>query len=230
MLKELLSAWRKRDPISQMLRQFDQMLEHGQWMFREACAVLEGAKPASEVDDPLHERDHQINRLQREIRREVLTHLTVEPESNLPACLVLMSILKDAERIGDYCKNIFELAEMYTKHLNEGRYARPLRDIRDEILLFFEMTREAFNTSDEAKAREVVHRKMAVSKQADLLISQLVRDELGTADAVAFALLARHFKRVSSHLANVASSVFAPLDAIDYSDEPGRVDLEPPRE
>jgi len=230
MLKELLNAWRKRDPMSQMLRQFDQMLEHGQWMFEQACAVLEGTLPAAEVDDALHQRDREINRLQREIRREVLTHLAVEPEPDLPACLVLMSILKDAERVGDYCKNIFELAEMYTKPLDEGRYTRPLRDIRDEILRFFEMTREAFNTSDDVKAREVVHRKMALSKQADLLITQLVQDQLATADAVTYALLARHFKRVSSHLANVASSVFAPLDAIDYSDEPGPVDLEPPRE
>jgi len=230
MLKELLSAWRKRDPMSRMLRQMDEMLGHAQWMFGEACAVLEGIKPPDDVDDALHERAHEINRLQREIRREVLTHLTIEPEQNVPACLALMSIVKDAERIGDYCKNIFELAQMYTKPLNDGRYTRPLREIRDEILLFFQMTRDAFRTSDEARAREVVHRKMTVSKEANLLINQLVRDQLETADAVAYALLARHFKRVSSHLANIASSVFAPLDAIDYSDEPGRVDLEPPAE
>jgi phosphate uptake regulator len=29
------------------------------------------------------------------------------------ACLALMSVAKDAERIGDYCKNVFEVGQFY---------------------------------------------------------------------------------------------------------------------
>jgi len=220
MLRELLRAWRMRDPMKNMLRQFDDMLEHAQWMFTQACAVLEGRADVKDVRDPVFDRDQNINELQREIRREIVTHLSVEPGANVSACLALMSIVKDAERIGDYCKNIFDLAEVYDRPLLAGAYSAPLAEIRREILAFFEMTRQAFASSDEAVAREVVRRKSAISKQVDLLIGQLVRDRLETADAVAYALLARHFKRISSHLANIASSVYAPLEAIDYSDEP----------
>ena len=221
MFRELLKAWRTCDPVCHMLHLLDGMLADTRWMFEEACAVLGGEKPAADVRDRLFERDQRVNRVEREVRRKIRDYLATGADANIPGCLALISTVKDAERIGDYCKNVFELAEVYGRPLEEGRYSAPLLGIRKEILAFFEMTRQAYADGDDALAREVVHRKATVSKETDLLIDQLVRDNLDTAYAVAYALLARHFKRISSHLANIASSVFAPLDAIDYSDEPG---------
>ena len=34
----------------------------------------------------------------------------------MPACLVLISVVKDAERIGDYCKNLLEAAGLRMMH------------------------------------------------------------------------------------------------------------------
>jgi phosphate uptake regulator len=38
-------------------------------------------------------------------------------------------------------------------------------------------------------------------------------------EAVCFALIARYFKRLASHLTNIATSVVLPLSELDYYDE-----------
>ena len=68
-----------------------------------------------DVRTPLYERDVAVNELERSIRRKVLRHLTVNPGHDVAICLALMSVAKDAERIGDYCKNVFEVGVFYTK-------------------------------------------------------------------------------------------------------------------
>jgi phosphate transport system protein len=60
--------------------------------------------PAEEVKDSIYTRDQSVNELERSIRRKILRHLTIHPGDDVAACLALMSVAKDAERIGDYCK------------------------------------------------------------------------------------------------------------------------------
>ena len=43
------------------------------------------------------------------------------PGVDVPACLVLMSVVKDAERIGDYCKNVLDAAKSEAQPLKELR-------------------------------------------------------------------------------------------------------------
>ena len=55
-------------------------------------------------------QDVKINKLQRKIRKRVMLHLSVQANSpDLPYCLVLISLIKDVERIGDYAKDLSEI-------------------------------------------------------------------------------------------------------------------------
>lgn len=225
MLRELLDALRGKGLLERMLKQFGQMLEDGKWMFDVATAVLMREKDANEVRDAIYECDKKVNQEQRQIRKEIVEHLAIHPEVNVPACLVLMSVLKDAERIGDYCKNIFQVADMYTRNFEHGPYVDTLRHIFSEIRGMFVKAKEAFTNSDVSLAYQVMNTCRSLSKRCDMLISQLIRDTLPTEQAVAYTLLSRHFKRVAAHLTNIASAVVSPVHLIDFVDESLREEL-----
>jgi len=221
MFRELLAAWRGRDALSQMFDEFDQMLIETHWMFQQAVEVFFSRVDWQAIQDPLYVRDQKVNHLEQSIRAQIVKHLTIRPDANLAACLVLMSVVKDAERIGDYCKNIFEVGKFYTHEFTSRRYLEPLERIQAQTEQLFQTTKEAFGQSDMEKAREVIGSFGRLGKECDLLIRELLRerDTIPTDEAVAYSLLARHLKRIAAHLSNISTAVVAPVHRIDYVDE-----------
>ncbi len=212
-------AWKDllEDPY-QLASQIAEMLQAGKWMFDQAYRVLMREQDWEPVADPLYDRDKQINLAEQRIRERIVTHLSVGNQADLAACLALMSIVKDAERIGDYCKNIFEVGRFYRNPYKHDEYSQPLRDIQHQVLDMFDPTREAFVNSDDDLAEQVVDTKNGLSKQCDMVTTQLLQkhDNLQADEAVAHVLLARHYKRVAGHLANIATSVISPLPMLDF--------------
>jgi len=109
MLTELLRAWRKRDLLRRIFDEFIQMLDISRGMFEAVCEVLEGKRKLEEVKVTIYQHDQEINKLEQTIRTQLLEHLTLRPGVDISACLVLMSVVKDAERLGDYCKNLIDV-------------------------------------------------------------------------------------------------------------------------
>lgn len=220
MLKELLEIVRGKSPLKNMLDEFTLMIEKAEWMFDVSFRVLMDNKPAEDIRDELYAKDREVNEHQRSIRRKIIRHLTLQPRSDVPACMVLMSVVKDAERLGDFCKNIFELGTMFEDvTFGNGRYKTPLRELSEQVENLFSKTRKAFLWSDEETARAIISKGAGIGKQCDMLLKQLIMDELPTKKAVAYTLLARYIKRVTSHLTNIASSVVTSVDNLDYLDE-----------
>jgi phosphate uptake regulator len=73
-------------------------------------SALTGRRRRGDVNDELRATDQKVNRLEREIRRELVVHASVFGAIDTPAVLVYMSIVKDVERVGDYAKNLVDLA------------------------------------------------------------------------------------------------------------------------
>lgn len=224
-MKRLLNALRGKGMLEHMLKQFGEMLEDDEWMFDVATTVLMRETSAAEVRSAIYQRDKKVNQQQRQIRKEIVEHLAVHPEVNVPACLVLMSVVKDAERIGDYCKNIFQIADMYTQNFEHGPYVDPLKVILNETKGMFSKAKDAFANSDASLAQQVMNTCRSLSKRCDMMISQLIRDTLPTEKAVAYTLLSRYFKRIAAHLTNISSAVVSPVHLIDFVDESLREEL-----
>ncbi|MFW6346866.1 MAG: PhoU domain-containing protein, partial [Halomonas sp.] len=170
------------------------MLEHGAWMFGRANEVLYSTVAAEEVREPLYERDRAVNELERSIRRKVLRHLTVNPGHDVAICLALMSVAKDAERIGDYCKNVFEVGTFYREGFHVPRYQQPLDEVAERLNGLFAQLIAATRDSDEAEAHRVITDTRAVRGRCEQLIEALLGEEeaIEFHEAVAYSLLARH--------------------------------------
>jgi len=218
MWQQILKALRGGDVLGEMIEQLGQMLDAGQWMFDQAADVLTRTVDWPGVAGELYARDQEINRIEQGLRERIVTHLAVGNQNDLPACLVLMSVVKDAERIGDYCKNIFEVGKFYEREYAHPHYARPLRDVRLAVGPLFELARDAFVAADTPCARKVLDKAGGLMRTCDVLIQQLLStsEQIPADEAVCYVLLARFYKRVAAHLGNIASSVLSPVSMIDY--------------
>jgi len=216
--RKLIAALSTGETLNVAFSKFIDMLAHGHWMFDTACAVLADPSQAESVSEALYERDRTVNRLERSIRRRILRHLVLDRGEDVPACLALMSVTKDAERIGDYCKNVFEVGRFYRSGFNVPAYHTPLEVIRQRTSDLFGKVSGAFRDSNVERARAAIAEAASIRHECDELIERLLRDEatMQVHEAVAYSLLARHYKRVAAHLSNIATAVLGKVDELDF--------------
>lgn len=202
------------------------MLTHDRHEFDLAMSALLGEVAPAEVNDDLRSTDQKVNRLEREIRRELLVHTSVFGGIDTPAVLVCMSIVKDVERVGDYAKNLLDLA------LDGADFSRvsdveEWRQLSAEISQYITDAGVAFQSQDRNRSRALLARGDQLLDLFDDRVSALVKGEGAADQAVPRALAHRYLKRVVAHLTNLLSSVVMPLDRLDYfaedpEDRPGR--------
>lgn len=220
MFKEWIEALRRRPLIDQMLSEMQEMLDAAIEMYRPIADVLTGkAELTKETHDMVYATDRRINHLQRKIRKQLVEHLVVSDGTEVPISLVLMSVTKDAERVGDMCKNMLEMAEELGEPLRKGHYGRRFGKVLCEAEELFAPTAEAFRTSDKDLGHNAVEQTRGVARECDAIIEALLADDIPCRDAVLFTLLARYLKRLCLHLSNIATSVVVPLHRLDYFDE-----------
>ena len=181
-------------------------------------ALLAGADP-DVVGPELHVTDQKVNEDERTIRRELIVHASVNGTIHVPAILVYMSIVKDAERIGDYAKNIYDLAA-HRRDLVDAPDAEELREFAARVSRMITESARAFGDDNLEATRALIAEGDSLQDTFDAHIAALVTASDPSAGAVPRALLFRYLKRTVSHLMNVLSSVVMPVDQLDYFDEP----------
>ena len=131
MFNELLSIFRPGNPLSMMADEFAAMLRLTCEMTDTAGRMLFQETTAAEDRTGIYKKDVKVNKLERSIRKRVVAHLAIHGNStDLPYCLLLMSLVKDVERLGDYAKNITEILDLYSGDLGDDAIAEELREIR----------------------------------------------------------------------------------------------------
>jgi phosphate uptake regulator len=224
MFKEFFDIFRKGDQLHQAFDRSHEMLQEDREMFEAAMSSLREREDAR-LDLDIYAKDQLINAYQREVRRKVFTHLTIASGRDLPAGLALISVVVDIERIGDYTKNIVELALNHPARLRCGPHEEVVRRIEATVKTMFGLLLDALPANDEAKAKEVMSEHWWIARRGDEIVdalSQKDEPDLPGREAVTTALYVRYLKRVSAHLMDIASSIANPFDRIGFrGDEPG---------
>lgn len=194
--------------VSTMLQQSAKMLDHS------LAALLQNR----ELDVDLEHMDDVVDEGERMVRRTILEHLSVNPRQDLVASLILVSMVQDAERIGDFSRGLGELVTL-GKQPRQGPPAEELRQLAGRLRPMFEVCERAFRRDDVDLAREVIatHGKL---KPALIAYTKRIAESDLTADmAIVYATAARILRRISAHLSNIASTVVQPYDRIRHGDE-----------
>lgn len=210
---DLLKFWKRTTLLDKASEVCVEMLRTGQKMFEYSLRVL--LDSGCETDD-IYAMDRTMNHGEIRVRRMIVEHLAINPEQDAVAALFLASIVGDIERIGDYCKNLMELAHHYPEKL-EGPYIDRIREVQQTVGQMFADTIQAFTEKDVELATSVMQRHAEMARTCDALTDRLLADTAKCGrDAVIRALLIRFLKRVSAHLKNVCSSLVNPYHKLGY--------------
>ncbi len=222
MWKQLIQVWSSSNLLTQAWDESYEMLEIDQRMFIEALRVLRESDDDC-VDEAIRKLDSKVNKYERDVRRKVMTHCSVVGPSELPGGMVLVSIVIDIERIGDYCKNILDLASDHPQRLFVEAYEKDLAEIEASIKFWFAEAVRILREQDEEQARKVMQTyRKSISDTCDKIVQDVVQgatEGLSPQDAAALALYARFLKRISAHLKNILSSVVNPFHRIGYKEK-----------
>ena len=220
MLQELLRIFRGDDPLSKVADNFALMLNLTREMTHSAGQIYFGEDHDANAQDRVHKTAAEVNALERVIRRSLMTHLAIPGNSaDAPYSLLLMSLVKDVERLGDYAKNLSEIVEIGPNVLPEGQELDELKTIRQQVESAYQACANVVLSSRRGEATELIQKGRETARRCDRLVTTIGQRDYDAATTTAFILGTRYYKRINAHVLNVLSSVVMPLDKIDYHDE-----------
>jgi len=220
MLRQLLSIFRASDPLTAMGENFSQMLKITYDTTIKAGEIFSGAGLKPEDRTWIYEQDVQVNKLERKIRKQVIAHLSIQTNvPDLPYCLLLQSLVKDVERLGDYAKNVSEIADLYQGFLPEDELSAEFQEIRMGVESAFSVTSDVFERSDTERAMELTRQGQDLARRCDMLLERIAHSNHDANTVTSLVLGTRYYKRIGGHVLNILSGVTMPLHKLDYYDE-----------
>ncbi len=152
----MFSIFRDSDQLEAVEQQLVEMLANCQDTFRLGTAAVFGEMDVTKAGDLLDAVDKDLNKTERAIRRELLVHGTVRgAEVDQGLMLTYMSVAKDIERIGDYCKNIWNLAQMGV-NLSGGFDSDELTKHCERVANLIKAALDAFAEQDAEKVHKLI--------------------------------------------------------------------------
>ncbi len=218
--KDLVTIWNSEDSLSQAWTSSNEMLHLSHEMFTDSINALRSGEK-NKVIKSIKLRDEEINQYHRDIRKKVVTYYSVSKDvTNINSGLVLINMVVDIERVGDYTKNILDLAKYYPKKLRSEKISEDLRIIEQAVIERFQNTVKAVEEMDEIAAKELIKSyRSDLGKLSDNLVASSISGDLKTGEehmASSMVLYARYLKRIGAHLKNITSVVINPFESIGY--------------
>ena len=222
MFSKFKDIFRREDLLDEAFQITMKMIEFDMKMYDASSKTLRETNTA-ELPFDIKKTDRKINKYERQVRRDVLTHLSVSGNADLVPGLILVSIVIDVERIGDYTKNIYELARNHPRKLEGGPFEKKLVRIETAISEHFPKTLEVLKSQDKTIARQIMKTEEELGDLSDDIVNSLAQGkpkDLSVSDAVSLAMYGRYLKRINAHLTNVVSSIVNPFPRIGFREKP----------
>ena len=199
--------------INEAEKMVSDMLEIAYNMFRYSMEIV--IEKETEKEN-IYEIDQKLNSMEIDVRKKILEHLSINPSQDITPSLVLVTIVVDIERLGDYSKNLIEVSHKYPEPL-KGKYIENIRDLELEVQKCFEDTIKIYNEQNEELGKQVMKKLSRLIDECQNLLEVLIEDKsLSSKEGIIYSLLVRHLKRVSSHVRNVCSGIVNPFYRLGY--------------
>ena len=208
-----------KESLDSIDAKLSEMLTDSMRIYDLSMNCLLGDTNLDTVRDDLYSTDKKINELHRDVRREMIIHSAVNSRNlDIPLLLSYMTMSKDIERIGDYCKNLFEIAETGNT-FTQGDELDDYIELRNDIGKLIIYLQSCLNLEDESKVQDLITLGSTLSTNLDDKITALLENKEKVQYPVATTLFFRYLKRIVSHIVNAATALIMPTDKIDYLDE-----------
>jgi len=217
MFKEFKKLWQKGNLFKASQDNVNQMFAINHQMFEAAVdALFKDIKASFDVK----KEDDKLNILQADAHKKLLQHLSVSAKQDITFSLVLLRVTREAERVGDYAKNMYHLYESYGR-LHQNGYYQDCQDLASKASELLTKTEKSFREDDTKMADDLVAKYHdGLAKEFEKLMNRLTTEtDLSAKDIVVYTLFIRFLKRFCAHLANIATSVTNPFQKIGYTKE-----------
>ena len=97
--------------IEEVEKTLVEMLQNALQNYEDAMDAVFGGGKSKSTKKGIKKTDREINAAQQKVRRDLMVHASVSPSIDLAETLAYMSVVKDVERVGDYAKNLYDLAK-----------------------------------------------------------------------------------------------------------------------
>jgi len=220
LFKDLVNIWNSEDSLSQAWSASNEMIHLSHELFTDSINALRTGEK-NKVIKSLKLRDQEINQYHRDIRKKVVTYYSISKDvTNINSGLVLINMVIDIERVGDYTKNILDLAKHYPNKLRSEQISDDLRIIEKAVIERFQNTINTVEKMDEIAAKELIKSyRTDLGKLSDNLVASSISGNLKIGEeyiSSSLVLYARYLKRIGAHLKNITSVVVNPFESIGY--------------
>ncbi len=221
MLRELLSLFHAESPERRIAEDLDRMIQESAQIVRLAGDVYLQRTPEAPSASSIKQRDKEINKLQRQLRKQAFGEAVGDPGNfGLPFCVSVMNVVKDVERIGDYAKDLAELIEV----AGSSSPGEQVPSLVSHVESFVEQLSPIMRKDDQIQAVRLIDRGKQLRRELQALQRGLLTGSPSGANPAAEALALQCYIRIVSHGLNVLSTLVTPLHHMDYV---GKKDLLP---
>ena len=200
--------------------QFVKMLDIAAEMYTSVLTAILDAKPdAPDITERIEQLDDQLADLEQDIRRDILVALSASDNvaQDITGMLSLLRLVTDAERLGDFCKNIHRVYVRESFNLNDDQRAI-LRTQHAWLVPAFAQLKQALLEQEADLAKAITKQAREYIQICGRTVDGLIADPTASVNPVAAALVFRLHKRLLSHFSHISLAVFMPYDdsSIDF--------------
>ncbi len=222
MFKNLYDAIKKKDMLDVSYEIMDNLHEQTYEMFKMAskCAIS-GEVP----EEDLIKMDKEINYMVQMIRKNVLEHFSLSSTPNLHAGLVLISLIIDYERIGDYTKALCRIRNNF--HFSgdlDPEIRENLEKMAEAILKMFPEAYSNIEESYSSKTPKITSFEENLKEEHRELRENILQDYIGKNQALSAAVAASQLRRIAGHLDNIGTAGTRPFPKLGF--KPGASSFE----
>lgn len=198
-------------------RQVTEMLGACRHSFDLAMSALVSGDDVSSVGADVRSTDHLVNQLEETVRRELVVHAAVHGGGDIAVVLSSLLVVKKLERVGDQCKNVFDLAD-HGVRISDGADRDMFESDRQRVSALFGTSVELLTIGDDAGIVAFAQECEALMSLYDDRVNALLDSDEPSSTGVPRAMLARYLKRIVANLLGCVRIVSNPLDRSEKDD------------
>lgn len=214
MFRNIWDALKKNPLIDDSYLIMDELHHQTQQMFILAMKALIDQKGDPEE---VIKMDKEVNRNVQRVRRKVFEYFSLNSVPNINGGLVLISLVIDYERIGDYAKDLANMREEYDfrdAFHPDGR--EELHRMKDLIIEMFPEAHDSFMAPDQKYPTPVTKLEIHLKEHYDNLRELTLKKNIHRDEALVEIISARLMKRIAGHMDNIASSAARPFPKLGF--------------